>query len=183
MSRGSSLRKPGLRSTPGPAPAHAFPIQLAAVVVTWPGACRRAAAGTMVGRRAQAEDDRFMCGIFGYVGREPAAAQVVLEGLRKLEYRGYDSWGIAVQRDGRAALEKAIGKIGQAQTSLPPSAVGLGHTRWATHGGVTQENAHPHLDCSGRLAVIHNGIIENYQELRREVSVAGHELISDTDTE
>jgi glutamine---fructose-6-phosphate transaminase (isomerizing) len=124
-----------------------------------------------------------MCGIFGYVGREPSAAQVVLEGLRKLEYRGYDSWGIAVQRNGHAELEKAIGKIGQAQTSLPPSAVGLGHTRWATHGGVTQENAHPHLDCSGRIAVIHNGIIENYQELRREVHAAGHELISDTDTE
>jgi glutamine---fructose-6-phosphate transaminase (isomerizing) len=125
----------------------------------------------------------FMCGIFGYVGEQPAAAQVVLTGLRKLEYRGYDSWGIAVQCNGNAVLEKATGKIGQAQTTLPPSGVGLGHTRWATHGGVTEANAHPHLDCTDRLAVIHNGIIENYQELRQEVAAAGHELRSGTDTE
>ena len=124
-----------------------------------------------------------MCGIFGYVGKRDNAPQVLLEGLRKLEYRGYDSWGIAVRRNGVAALEKAIGKIGQARTSLPPSTIGLGHTRWATHGWVTQANAHPHLDCTGRLAVIHNGIIENYQELRREVLQTGHTLVSDTDTE
>src|SRR5215208_1862536 len=124
-----------------------------------------------------------MCGIFGYVGREANACQVVLDGLRKLEYRGYDSWGIAVRRDGQAAYEKAVGKIGLARPSLPASTLGMGHTRWATHGGVTQENAHPHLDCTGRLAVIHNGIIENYQELRREVQSAGHRLRSATDTE
>jgi glucosamine--fructose-6-phosphate aminotransferase (isomerizing) len=124
-----------------------------------------------------------MCGIFGYVGDKPNAAEIVLVGLRSLEYRGYDSWGIAVQDDGRAALEKAVGKIGQAETSLPSSDIGLGHTRWATHGKVTEANAHPHLDCTGRLAVIHNGIIENYQELRREVLAAGHHLKSETDTE
>jgi glutamine---fructose-6-phosphate transaminase (isomerizing) len=124
-----------------------------------------------------------MCGIFGYVGARDNAPQIVLEGLRKLEYRGYDSWGIAVQRDGTAAYEKQVGKIGQAETTLPPSTIGLGHTRWATHGGVTRENAHPHLDCGGSLAVIHNGIIENYQELRREVFEAGHSLRSATDSE
>src|SRR5919198_5203786 len=108
-----------------------------------------------------------MCGIFGYVGKDANASQVVLEGLWRPEYRGSDSGGIAVRRNGAAVFEKAVGKIGQARTTLPPSTIGLGHTRWATHGGVTRENAHPHLDCSGTLAVIHNGIIENYQELRR----------------
>lgn len=124
-----------------------------------------------------------MCGIFGYVGQQANAAEIVLAGLRKLEQRGYDSWGIAVQRNGEVAFEKAVGKIGQAETTLPPSGIALGHTRWATHGGVTQENAHPHLDCTGRVAVIHNGIIENYQELRREILEAGHQLKSQTDTE
>jgi glucosamine--fructose-6-phosphate aminotransferase (isomerizing) len=124
-----------------------------------------------------------MCGIFGYVGQRESACQIVLEGLRRLEYRGYDSWGIAVRRNGLAAFEKATGKIGQANPSLPPSTIGLGHTRWATHGGVTEANAHPHLDCSGRLAVIHNGIIENYQALRREVASRGHSLRSETDSE
>ena len=124
-----------------------------------------------------------MCGIFGYVGSRRDASQIVLEGLRRLEYRGYDSWGIAVRRNGLADCQKAVGKIGQAEVTLPPSTVGLGHTRWATHGGVTQANAHPHLDCRQRLAVIHNGIIENYQELRREALSRGHTLHSETDSE
>jgi glucosamine--fructose-6-phosphate aminotransferase (isomerizing) len=124
-----------------------------------------------------------MCGIFGYVGERDTASEIVLEGLRRLEYRGYDSWGIAVRRNGQTAFEKATGKIGQARPSLPASTIGLGHTRWATHGGVTDSNAHPHLDCTGRLAIIHNGIIENYQQLRQEVAARGHRLRSETDSE
>jgi glucosamine--fructose-6-phosphate aminotransferase (isomerizing) len=128
-----------------------------------------------------------MCGIFGYVGTRDDAAQVVLAGLKKLEYRGYDSWGIAARQNGsalaRLLVEKHTGKIGQATTSLPGGKSALGHTRWATHGGVTEANAHPHLDCQGRLAVIHNGIIENHTELRRDLVARGHIFKSQTDTE
>src|ERR1700752_1640431 len=124
-----------------------------------------------------------MCGIFGYVGRDSNAADLVLRGLKKLEYRGYDSWGVAVGHDDRVVLEKRIGKIGDAAPELPSSSVGIGHTRWATHGGVTEQNAHPHLDCAGRLALIHNGIVSNYAELRSRLTRAGHRFRSETDTE
>jgi glucosamine--fructose-6-phosphate aminotransferase (isomerizing) len=124
-----------------------------------------------------------MCGIFGYVGAREDAPGLVLHGLKQLEYRGYDSWGIAVPQAGKVLVEKRTGKIGQAETSLPASQIGLGHTRWATHGGVTDENAHPHLDCAGRLAIIHNGIVQNHADLRRELRSAGHTFRSETDTE
>jgi glucosamine--fructose-6-phosphate aminotransferase (isomerizing) len=124
-----------------------------------------------------------MCGIFGYVGIRDDAPQLVLTGLKKLEYRGYDSWGIAAKDNGHVQLEKRVGKIGDAVTTLRPSHVGLGHTRWATHGGVTDANAHPHVDCTGRLAIIHNGIVQNFRELHHELTARGHTFRSDTDTE
>jgi glutamine phosphoribosylpyrophosphate amidotransferase len=113
-----------------------------------------------------------MCGIFGYVGHAQNAADLVLRGLKKLEYRGYDSWGVAVGHRDQVVLAKRTGKIGDAAPDLPASAIGIGHTRWATHGGVTEPNAHPHLDCTGRLALIHNGIVSNYRELREPLLAA-----------
>ncbi|HVZ67766.1 MAG TPA: glutamine--fructose-6-phosphate transaminase (isomerizing) [Patescibacteria group bacterium] len=124
-----------------------------------------------------------MCGIFAYVGHRDDAANIVLKGLKTLEYRGYDSWGIAVKKGDKLDTEKHTGKIGQASTILPNSNLGIGHTRWATHGGVTNENAHPHLDCTKQIALIHNGIIENFLELRNELIKKGHKFLSETDTE
>jgi glucosamine--fructose-6-phosphate aminotransferase (isomerizing) len=129
-----------------------------------------------------------MCGIVGYVGAQPAL-DVVLAGLKRLEYRGYDSAGVAVQTpDGRLATEKRAGKLANlekalADSPLPEGTAGIGHTRWATHGGPTDANAHPHADDSGRVAVVHNGIIENFALLRAELAEAGHTLRSETDTE
>lgn len=123
-----------------------------------------------------------MCGIFGYVSASNREASTVLAGLRYLEYRGYDSWGIAIAEDGKVLADKSVGQIAQAHTDLPASRLALGHTRWATHGGVTAANAHPHLDCTGRFALIHNGIVENYRELGGRLQ-AGHRFLSQTDTE
>lgn len=124
-----------------------------------------------------------MCGIFGYVGPEESAGPMILDALRTLEYRGYDSWGVAVGANGHIDFEKHAGRIADASVSLPTATIGFGHTRWATHGGVNHTNAHPHLDCSGRFAVIHNGIIENFRTLRTRLEAAGHEFVSETDTE
>ncbi|GAA1811295.1 glutamine--fructose-6-phosphate transaminase (isomerizing) [Actinomadura chokoriensis] len=128
-----------------------------------------------------------MCGIVGYVGGRPAL-DVVVEGLARLEYRGYDSAGVAVLADGKLATAKRAGKLANLRGALeeePPPAgtLGMGHTRWATHGPPTDRNAHPHVDCTGSVAVIHNGIIENFAELRAELEEGGHGLASDTDTE
>jgi glucosamine--fructose-6-phosphate aminotransferase (isomerizing) len=128
-----------------------------------------------------------MCGIVGYVG-EQRAEDVVVEGLRRLEYRGYDSAGIAVVDGGSIAWRKRAGKLANtekaiADSPLPDSTTGIGHTRWATHGAPNDVNAHPHLGRSGRVALVHNGIIENFTELRTELERTGHELLSETDTE
>ena len=127
-----------------------------------------------------------MCGIVGYVGPDEALP-IVLEGLRRLEYRGYDSAGVAVI-DGGLDVVKRAGKLGELEAALeaeghPTGTVGMGHTRWATHGAPTDRNAHPHLDCTGRVAVIHNGIVENFQALRTRLEKRGHALVSETDTE
>ncbi len=153
-----------------------------------------------------------MCGIFGYIGPRSDAASVVLEGLKRLEYRGYDSWGVAVvpttgsswresrkagrpigpqrdaiaslQHDKRIVVKKKAGRIGNASVGdMPKGSLAFGHTRWATHGGVTDINAHPHLDCTGTIAIIHNGIFENYEGIKKDLVKKGHRFVSETDTE
>ena len=127
-----------------------------------------------------------MCGIVGYTGPQSASIPLIA-GLRRLEYRGYDSAGIALGTTGKLFVEKKAGKLSNLESaldsSLPSVHSGIGHTRWATHGGPTDQNAHPHLDNEGKLAVIHNGIIENYTELRIALEAKGHKFSSQTDTE
>jgi glucosamine--fructose-6-phosphate aminotransferase (isomerizing) len=129
-----------------------------------------------------------MCGIVGYIGPRQAAP-ILMEGLARLEYRGYDSAGIAlVTTGGDMFVEKRAGKLENLRTALaedgtPMAAIGLAHTRWATHGRPNDLNAHPHTDCTGQITVIHNGIIENFKQLRDDLKAAGHKLSSDTDTE
>ncbi len=125
-----------------------------------------------------------MCGIFGFVANTNKDPEIVLDGLKLLEYRGYDSWGVAVKsNNSKILVDKHVGNIGTAKVNLPKSTLGVGHTRWATHGGVTDINSHPHLDCSKDIAVVHNGIIENYLEIREELIQKKHKFISETDTE
>src|ERR1700694_5211737 len=128
-----------------------------------------------------------MCGIVGYVGKKQVVP-VIIEGLRKLEYRGYDSAGIAVAGNGEGLqIRRAEGKLRNLEEviRLKPldGTYGIGHTRWATHGRPTEENAHPHRDCTGRIVVVHNGIVENYLELKRELTAQGHVFVTETDTE
>lgn len=127
-----------------------------------------------------------MCGIIGYCGTKPGAP-IVIEALKRLEYRGYDSAGIASLCEGRLLIRKDAGKVDEVihrhDLRELPGNVTMGHTRWATHGAVTQANAHPQSDCTGRVAVVHNGIIENNQELRRQLTGLGHRFASETDTE
>jgi glutamine---fructose-6-phosphate transaminase (isomerizing) len=125
-----------------------------------------------------------MCGIIAYkaYNGKNEAGSIAVEGLKNLEYRGYDSWGIAVLNNGKFSVIKKVGKISDANNiEFPNSKVAIGHTRWATHGGVTEKNAHPHIDCTGRIAVVHNGIVENYQELKKQLK--SHKFVSETDTE
>ncbi len=127
-----------------------------------------------------------MCGIVGYVGPKPLVP-VIMDGLRRLEYRGYDSAGIAVVRDGELHVRRSAGKLSRLEDVLAKQPLtgsyGIGHTRWATHGRPTEENAHPHRDCKNRVVVVHNGIVENYLELKRELTAEGHKFVTETDTE
>src|SRR5919199_1003506 len=128
-----------------------------------------------------------MCGIVGYVGNKQVVP-VILEGLRKLEYRGYDSAGIAVVDEGHQLdIRRAEGKLRNLEEAirLKPldGTYGIGHTRWATHGRPTEENAHPHRDCTGNIVVVHNGIVENYLPLKKKLIAEGHRFTTETDTE
>lgn len=128
-----------------------------------------------------------MCGIIAYKGSRTDAHAIVLGGLKKLEYRGYDSWGVAVRtEDEKLIIRKQVGKIGELdikKLNMPRSSLAMAHSRWATHGGVTQKNAHPHASCGNKIAIIHNGIIENYLDIKKDLLKKGHKFVSETDTE
>src|SRR6476620_4263314 len=127
-----------------------------------------------------------MCGIIGYIGPKEVVP-VLIDGLRRLEYRGYDSAGVAVVHDGEVELRRSAGKLSKLEDVIRLSPIsgdyGVGHTRWATHGRPTEENAHPHRDCTGKIVVVHNGIIENYLDLKHELQAQGHRFVTETDTE
>jgi len=127
-----------------------------------------------------------MCGIIGYIGHKQVLP-ILIDGLRRLEYRGYDSAGVAVVKDGTIELRRSAGKLSRLEEALATAPLdgeyGIGHTRWATHGRPTEENAHPHRDCTGQIVVVHNGIIENYLELKHQLQKEGHRFVTETDTE
>jgi len=128
-----------------------------------------------------------VCSIIGYNGQLVKAAPLLVDSLKKMEYRGYDSVGIATINNGKILISKGVGKVAEVDKALEftklPGQIGIGHTRWATHGGVSDKNAHPHFSCSSDIAVVHNGIIENYQELKEQLSNEGHIFKSQTDSE
>ena len=128
-----------------------------------------------------------MCGIFGYLGNKPEAAKIVVDGLKRLEYRGYDSWGIAVKSQSQKSdieVVKRVGAIGTVEgVDLPESVVAIGHTRWATHGGVSEPNAHPHYSSDKSFVLAQNGMVDNFEELKAELSKKGHKFETETDTE
>src|SRR5687767_2806529 len=127
-----------------------------------------------------------MCGIIGYLGSKEVVP-ILIDGLRRLEYRGYDSAGVAVVRDGQIERRRSAGKLVNLEHAIDTQPLegiyGVGHTRWATHGRPTEENAHPHQDCTGKIVVVHNGIIENYLDLKQELQKRGHTFVTETDTE
>ena len=127
-----------------------------------------------------------MCGIIGYIGPKEVVP-ILIDGLRRLEYRGYDSAGVAVVHDGEVELRRSAGKLSRLEDVITLHPItgdyGIGHTRWATHGRPTEENAHPHRDCTGKIVVVHNGIIENYLDLKHELQGQGHKFVTETDTE
>src|SRR5256886_16837096 len=127
-----------------------------------------------------------MCGIIGYIGPKEVVP-VLIDGLRRLEYRGYDSAGVAVVRNGCVDLRRSAGKLSNLELVIGSAPLagdyGVGHTRWATHGRTTEENAHPHRDCTGKIVVVHNGIIENYLDPKHELQRQGHAFVTQTDTE
>src|SRR5882762_6925142 len=127
-----------------------------------------------------------MCGIIGYIGPKDVVP-VLIDGLRRLEYRGYDSAGVAVVQNGVVTLRRSAGKLSNLENAIVADPLtgdyGVGHTRWATHGRPTEENAHPHRDCTGKIVVVHNGIIENYLDLKQELQRQGHKFVTETDTE
>jgi glucosamine--fructose-6-phosphate aminotransferase (isomerizing) len=126
-----------------------------------------------------------MCGIFGYIGHQ-RSLPILVEGLRRLEYRGYDSTGVGLHDGESISVHKTVGKVNDLKQVLPAEAnstMGIAHTRWATHGGVTQENTHPHASYDGKVLLVHNGIIENFRLLRAKLIAKGIELKSETDSE
>jgi len=127
-----------------------------------------------------------MCSIIGYKGKN-AAAPIIVNSLKRMEYRGYDSVGIATFDSGNILFRKGTGRVFEVDKNLNMSKmsgkIGIGHTRWATHGAVTDKNAHPHSGCNNNIAVVHNGIIENYKQIKEELIAAGHSFVSETDSE